>query len=184
MEKLLLHICCAPCSGLISRDLASRYEVTAYFDNSNISPEAEFERRAAEARKFFAAEGVGFILAEPDHAGWLKLAAKFSADGERGRRCKLCYHERLEKAAKFAASNGFDAFATSLAVSPWKDDRSIHNLGRALADKFRIKYLDFDYKGLGWWPKILAFAKAEGFYRQKYCGCEFSGKNGIINQNN
>ena len=180
MEKLLLHICCAPCSGLISRDLRQRYQVTVYFDNSNIAPAEEFRKRAEEAEKFFQHEGVDFVLAEPDHQAWLELTEKYRQEPERGKRCKLCYHQRLAKAAEFAAANGFAGFATSLAVSPWKDDRAIHNLGRALAHKYGIKYLDLDYKELGWWPKILAFAKAEGFYRQKYCGCEFSGKSGII----
>lgn len=180
MQKLLLHICCAPCSGLISRHLSEKYDVTVYFDNSNIATKEEFKKRAEEAEKFFAHEKIKFVLAPWVHDDWLEMAKKFAVEPEKGKRCKLCYHSRLSRAAQYAAQNDFDVFATSLAVSPWKDDLVIHNLGRALAHKYKIEYLDYDFKGLGWWPKILAFAKAEGFYRQKYCGCEFSDKSGII----
>ncbi len=180
MRKLLLHICCAPCSGLISRELSKSFGISVYFDNSNIATEEEFEKRAEEAEKFFSREGIKFVLAPRCHDDWLGLAGKFASEPEKGKRCKLCYHQRLSRAAQYASRNGFDVFATSLSVSPWKDDLAIHNLGRALGKKYGIEYLDYDFKGLGWWPKILAFAKSEGFYRQKYCGCEFSGKNGII----
>jgi len=172
--KLLFHVCCAPCSGLLSRELRERFDVTVYFDNPNIWPESEFIKRADEAQRYFRSEGVDFIITEWDHEEWKKLAKGLEQEPEKGKRCKLCYHYRLKNAAEFAARSGFEYFTTSLLISPWKDDRAIRNLGMALAKKFRLKFLADDFQIDNGYAKSHAFAKEKGFYRQKYCGCEYS----------
>jgi predicted adenine nucleotide alpha hydrolase (AANH) superfamily ATPase len=51
-EKILLHVCCAPCStSVVERLIGQGYEVILFFSNSNISPEDEYLKRLAEARK-------------------------------------------------------------------------------------------------------------------------------------
>lgn len=179
-EKLLLHVCCAPCSGWLSRQLCQAYDVTVYFDNSNIWPEAEFIKRAKEAENFFLSEGVDFILAERDHDSWQKIIAGWEQEPERGKRCKLCYHQRLEATAKFASEKGFDCFAVSLGISPHKDQKTINNLGRALARKYNSRFVAEDWRADGGYQKAVDFSKKQGFYRQKYCGCEYGIKNGIL----
>ena len=50
--KLLLHICCGPCSLYVIDDLKVRYpeaEITGYFYNPNIHPYDELIRRKAGA---------------------------------------------------------------------------------------------------------------------------------------
>lgn len=178
--KLLFHVCCAPCSGLLSQQLIKDFDVTVYFDNSNIWPQEEFMKRAQEAEKYFQSMGIGFILTKWNHDDWLSLTRDLKQEPERGKRCKLCYHYRLKNAAEFAAANHFDFFTTSLSISPHKDDKAIKNIGQALARKHHLKFLADDFRLNDGFKKSTAFAKEQGFYRQKYCGCEFSQKNGRI----
>lgn len=178
--KLLFHICCAPCSGLLSKQLLADFEVAVYFDNPNIWPEGEFAKRAQEAEKYFKSQGVRFLLADYNHNDWKKLAKDLETEPEKGKRCKLCYHYRLKQAAEFAAANQFDVFTTSLSISPYKDDQAIKNIGQALAKKHHLKFLADDFRLNDGFKKVMMFASQQGFYRQKYCGCEFSLKNGKI----
>ncbi|MFA6594398.1 MAG: epoxyqueuosine reductase QueH [Candidatus Buchananbacteria bacterium] len=179
-EKLLFHVCCAPCSGLLSQQLMGDYDITVYFDNPNIWPAEEFSKRAEEAEKYFASQGVKFVLTDWDHGKWLELIRGLEREPERGRRCQLCYHHRLENSAKYAVGQGFDCFVTSLGISPYKDGKIIRNLGRMLAEKYGLKYLADDFKASPGYAAARQFAKDRGFYRQKYCGCEYSKKGGKI----
>jgi len=61
MPAVLLHTCCAPCSGYLSRRLSEDYAVSIYFDNSNIYPKSEYDIRLDEAKRFFSVEGFEFI---------------------------------------------------------------------------------------------------------------------------
>jgi hypothetical protein len=179
-KKLLFHVCCAPCSGLLSRQLRAEYDVTVYFDNPNIWPEEEFNKRAHEAKEFFAGEGVDFILAKWEHDTWQELVDGLEHEPERGKRCKLCYHYRLENTAKFASQNSFNYFATSLSISPHKEEKVINNLGRALGKKYGVEFLDGNWRADSGYQKSVEFSKEQGFYRQKYCGCEYGSKSGIL----
>ncbi len=173
-QKLLLHICCAPCSGFLSQELKDKYDLAVYFDNPNIWPEEEFLKRAGEAEKFFTHQNIEFHLADWQHDDWRGLTQGLAGEPEKGKRCKLCYHRRLSQTAEYAAKNNFDLFATSLSVSPWKDDQAIRNLGVALAKKFNIDFLADDFQADDGYDKSRIFSQEQGFYRQKYCGCEFS----------
>jgi predicted adenine nucleotide alpha hydrolase (AANH) superfamily ATPase len=179
-QSLLFHVCCAPCSGFLSQKLKDRFDLTIYFDNPNIWPEEEFVRRAEEAMKFFNSQGAYFVITGWDYDEWNKLAKGLEKEKEKGRRCQLCYRYRLENAAQFAAQNNFDYFTTSLLVSPWKDDGSIRDLGFELAAKYGIEFLADNFQADNGFEKSRDFAKEKNFYRQKYCGCEFSLKNGIL----
>lgn len=178
--KLLFHVCCAPCSGLLSRQLRQDFDVTVYYDNSNIWPQEEFDKRAVEAERFFASEGVEFVLTQWNHDDWQKLATGLENEPEKGRRCQLCYHYRLKNTAEYAATHGFEYFTTSLSISPHKDQQAIISLGQALAQQHGLKFLSQDFRLDDGFKKSVDFGKERNFYRQKYCGCEYSQKNGKI----
>jgi epoxyqueuosine reductase len=178
--KLLFHVCCAPCSGLLSRQLRQDFDVIVYYDNSNIWPEEEFSKRAIEAEKFFQSEGVEFIPVKWNHDDWQKLTSGLEQEPEKGQRCKLCYHYRLKNTVEYAAQNGFEYFTTSLSISPHKDQRAIINFGQALAKQYNLEFLSQDFRAEDGFKKSVDFGKDQNFYRQKYCGCEYSLKNGKI----
>ncbi len=48
--RLLMHACCAPCSAFPLEFLSSVFEVTIYYNNSNIYPAAEYQRRLDELK--------------------------------------------------------------------------------------------------------------------------------------
>lgn len=172
--KLLFHVCCAPCSGFLSQELSKKFQLAVYFENSNLWPEEEFLRRSAEAQNFFKEQGADFVLAQCRHNDWLKFISGLEREPEKGKRCQLCYYYRLAEAAKYAAANSFDYLTTSLLISPWKDSRTIAKLGSALAKKYYLEFLADDFLSPDNYRLARAFAKEQGFYFQRYCGCEFS----------
>jgi len=89
-------------------------------------------------------------------------------------RCSVCYRMRLERTAAYAAEKGFDAFSTSLLISPWQQHDVIRNLGEELAARYGVEFVYRDFRPLFQRSRILA--RAAGLYMQKYCGCIFSEK--------
>jgi len=173
-QSLLLHACCATCSGFLAQELARDFDVTIYFDNPNIFPKEEFFKRAGEAEKFFTKIGFPFIQSEYNHNDWLTLVQGLEGAPERGERCLVCYHFRLSKTAQYAKDHGFDYFATTLSISPHKDATAINNIGEALASQLGVKFLIGDWKRNDGFKKAMQCSRENNFYRQNYCGCEFS----------
>lgn len=178
--KLLLHSCCAPCSGYLAGELAKRFDVSIYYDNSNIFPREEYDKRLSEVKKFFAQWKIDVIEVDYNHDHFLAMAVDLRDEPERGKRCILCYYNRLRSTAEYACRHSFDLFGSTLAISPQKNSAVINNLGRALEMSFGIKFLAEDWKKNDGFKRATAFSKEQGFYRQNYCGCEFSQTRKVI----
>ena len=74
-NKLLLHSCCAPCSGeVMEAILASGIEFTIYFYNPNIHPLKEYLIRKEENIRFAQKFGIPFIDADYDRQQWFDRA--------------------------------------------------------------------------------------------------------------
>lgn len=87
-------------------------------------------------------------------------------------RCGYCYLCRLEKTAKYAKENGFDAFSTTLLISPYQDHELLKKTGDMLSKKYGIEFLYKDFRpGFRYGQNK---ARELGLYMQKYCGCVFS----------
>ena len=79
---------------------------------------------------------------------------------------------RLEKTAKYAKENGFDAFSTTLLISPYQDHGLLKKTGDMLSKKYGIEFLYKDFRpGFRYGQNK---ARELGLYMQKYCGCVFS----------
>lgn len=50
--RILVHVCCAPCSTYTLEYLTQYADLTVYFANSNIHPKEEYYRRAYVVQKF------------------------------------------------------------------------------------------------------------------------------------
>lgn len=174
MNKLLLHVCCIGCGAHVAEELGKDYQIVLYFYNQNIFPESEYKKRLEEAERVAKKFKLKLVIGKYNHSTWLELVKGLEGEPERGRRCLLCYRERLDMAAKFAGENGFDYFATTLTTSPHKDAEAINRIGRELAEKYGVKFLDKDFKKQDGFKKSCALSKELGLYRQDYCGCEFS----------
>ena len=138
--RLLLHSCCAPCSGAIVEALVEAYkaagrnpaeEMAIFWSNSNIYEKTEYEKRRAEILRYAGLFGIEVIDDDYDHSAWVEQVAKGREDApERGPRCLECFAFRLMRAARYAAENGFGTLTTTLASSRWKSLEQVNEAGR------------------------------------------------------
>ena len=50
--RLLLHVCCGPCSTIPLERLKDYFDITLLFNNSNIYPKKEHDRRYEELNRY------------------------------------------------------------------------------------------------------------------------------------
>ena len=129
-RDILLHACCAPCSGAVLECLRdSGIRPVVFFSNSNIAPREEYELRLSELRRYGDVMGVEVVADEYDHDAWLAAVRGLEREPERGARCAACFRFRLARAARYAASRGLSVVATTLASSRWKDLDQVNAAG-------------------------------------------------------
>lgn len=203
--RILLHSCCAPCSGAVLECLVQNgLKPTVFFSNSNIVPQEEYELRKSELRRYCGYLGVEAVDDEYDHAAWLAAVRGLENEPERGARCSECFRFRLLRAARYAAANGFAVLTTTLASSRWKNLDQVNAAGeRACAEVagelraavppvagvpsagFPESGLPFPAAPVFWpmnWrkgglqPRRGEIIREQDFYNQTWCGCEFSRK--------
>ncbi len=175
--KLLLHVCCGPCALYPAKELFSKKfdKITGFFYNPNIHPPSEYKRRKDALLE--AASKIGLEIISPDYKMEEYFRAVFSFVGEGLKpspteRCSLCWRLRLSMTAGFAKNNGFDAFTTTLLVSPYQDHEKVKKIGEDIAVEKGIQFYYQDFRP--GFREGQAEAKKENLYRQKYCGCVFS----------
>ncbi len=176
--RVLLHICCAPCSSATLERLQERFDVDLYFYNPNIEPYAEFEKRAREAerfvREFRPDGGVRVLTAEYDHGAIEEIARGREEMPERSERCYLCYELRMRKTAEYAKAHGYECFTTSLSISPYKSSRWINEIGERLERETGVRFLHSDFKKQNGYRRSIEMSREYGLYRQDWCGCVYS----------
>lgn len=166
--KLLLHMCCGPCSVYPVSVLEEEgIEFGGLFFNPNIHPMDEFVRRKENVEKF---ADIKNICVEYMDEFRQEVWEKFGADNEN--RCNMCYTLRIDKTAQFAKENGFDAFTTTLLVSPYQNHELIVELAKKAAEKYGTRFYYRDFRP--GFRQGQQDAKELGLYRQKYCGCIIS----------
>ena len=177
-ETLLLHSCCAPCSSYVIGLLSNYFKITVYYYNPNISPYEEYKKRVAEQIRFISELDtkykVHFIEGDYEHEKFLSVTEGLENELEGGKRCFVCYNQRLEKTALIAKENKFDYFCTTLTVSPYKNSQKLNEIGKSLEENYGVKYLLSDFKKNDGYKKSIELSKAYNLYRQDYCGCKFS----------
>ena len=175
---LLLHACCAPCSSYTLEYLSRYFRITVLFYNPNISPEDEFTKRAEELRRLISEmpleTPVGLIVAKYDSREFYDAVKGMEDLPEGGERCYVCYKLRLDKTALAAAENGFDYFATTLSISPYKNAQWLNDISEELAEIYSVKALPCDFKKRGGYKRSIELSAQYSLYRQDYCGCVYS----------
>ncbi len=175
-KKLLLHSCCAPCSGEVMEAMvASKIDFTIYFYNPNIHPLKEYELRKNENIRFAEKYDIPFVDADYDKDEWFKRAKGMEHEPERGIRCTMCFDMRFVRTALYAHENGFDCISSSLGISRWKNLEQINDCGvRAAAPYPDMVYWTYNWRKDGGSNRMLEISKREKFYQQEYCGCAYS----------
>ena len=176
IDRILMHSCCAPCSGeVIEAIQSSGIKQTVFFYNPNIHPQEEYLMRKNENKRFCKKMEIEFIDADYDTDNWFERVKGFENDPERGRRCSLCFDMRFERTALFAHENKFELFTSSLGISRWKNMDQINSSGHSAAQKYQnLKYWDFNWRKKGGTQRMIEISKKEKFYQQEYCGCVYS----------
>ncbi len=168
--NLLLHTCCAPCSVYCIESLRKEgIEPTSYWFNPNIHPYMEYKARRDTLIEYSKKIDLKLILEE--NYGLREFCK--NVVGDLDNRCKsYCYPVRLEQTAKYAKENGFDAFSTTLLISPYQNHEALKGIAYKMAEKYDIEFLYRDFRP--GFREGQNKARELGLYMQKYCGCVFS----------
>ena len=167
--KLLLHTCCAPCSVYCVKTLKEEnIDITSFWYNPNIHPYKEYEVRLETLKKYNEDIGVPLVI---EYFYGLRSFCNNVID-KLDNRCGYCYLCRLEKTAKYAKENNYEAFSTTLLISPYQDHELLKKTGEMLEKKYGVKFLYRDFRP--GFKKGQKEARSLGLYMQKYCGCIFS----------
>ncbi len=167
--KLLMHTCCAPCS-IMCIDTLRREEIdpVLYWYNPNIHPMKEYKMRKNTLVDY--AKSVGSKLIVQNEYGLRKFIEGIYPDFDN--RCGFCYELRFNQTAKFAAENGFDAFTSTLFVSPYQNHELLIKTAEQAANKYNVDFLYHDFRP--YFKEGQEKARELELYMQKYCGCVFS----------
>jgi len=169
MANLLIHTCCGPCATYtVEHWRAQKLEVAGLAFNPNIHPFMEHQQRLESLKKF--AESVAMPLFIPvgyDMVGFLRRVV-----GKEGDRCIECFKMRLTQTAATAKEKGFDAFTTTLLISPHQKHNLLKQVGEAVSQEQKISFLYADLRS--GFTESRRLSKEMGLYRQQYCGCIYS----------
>lgn len=187
-----------------------RITVLYYNPNIYPREEYEFRKAEQQAfiRRFPFKNPVDFLDCEYEPSQFYEAVRGLEQEPERGGRCTVCYRLRLHRTAQEAARGGFDFFATTLTLSPLKDPERLNRIGQEEADALKTAagtalpaaeagkqemaeessaarpsspcYLPSDFKKRNGYLRSTEICRLYDMYRQDYCGCEFSQRNGIV----
>lgn len=178
--RLLLHACCAPCAGAVVECLdANGIKPVVFYSNSNISTRGEYDKRLKELQRYCNLFGLEVIDDTYDHDAWLKAVKGFENEPEMGGRCARCFAFRLKRAADYAAANGFDVLATTLASSRWKSIEQVDEAGLKVTAA-PVTWWSRNWRKGGLQPRRSEIIKEQNFYNQTFCGCEFSQRHDTV----
>ncbi len=178
VPTLLLHSCCAPCSSYVLEYLSNYFRITVLYYNPNIYPESEYSKRIIEQQTLIGEMRtkypVQFIAGSYDKEKFYAMAKGLEEVKEGGVRCFQCYELRLRETAEIAKAGGYDYFTTTLSISPLKNAAKLNEIGLKLAEEYGVAYLTSDFKKKNGYKRSVELSAQYGLYRQDYCGCEFS----------
>ena len=187
--KLLLHACCGPCSTFPLTFLCPHFDVTIFFNNSNIYPSEEYYRRLNELKKLLEyykrdyGFEVGLIETKYDNDAYNVDLEPYKDLPEGQIRCFICYEKRMDEAFNYADKNGFDYFTTVMSISRQKSSQKMNEIGEKLQQKYKnAKYFFSDFKknrgiDIGRELKI-----KYNLYQQLYCGCKYTYEKGLAKE--
>jgi len=168
-RSILIHCCCAHCAAYtIDYWQKQGYEVTALWYNPNIHPYMEHQHRLEAMKSLVQDMNLSLIVAE----GYDVIEYFRHVVGYESERCQHCFRLRLSVAAETARQRGFNAFTTTLLISPRQKHDLLREIGRELAEEVGIDFLYVDLRQR--YSDSRHMTKGLNLYRQQYCGCVYS----------
>lgn len=179
--SLCMHVCCGPCSCWPLLFLCPHFDLTLYFNNSNIYPEEEFTHRLEELKKLLSyikrdyGYEIKLVVRPYDYENYVKELEPFANEPEGFNRCQICYRKRMEEAYDYAENEGFDYFTTVMTISRQKNSQIMNLIGKELEKSHqKTRYFYSDFKKDNGSLKGREIREKYDLYNQLYCGCAYS----------
>jgi len=169
VKKLLIHSCCAHCAAYTVEYWREQdYDVSALWYNPNIHPYTEHQHRLEAMQSLAIKMSLPLLITE----GYDIIDYFRGVVGHEAERCQYCFRLRLSKTAEIAKEMGFDAFTTTLLISPQQKHELIKEAGEELARETGVDFLYADLRKR--YSDSRHITKPMDLYRQQYCGCVYS----------
>ena len=176
--RLLLHVCCAPCSSYVLSVLTKYFYIDISYYNPNINTKEEYDKRLEELKRLITTvkyeNEINIIDCNYNNLDFFNVVKGLENEPEGGKRCYECYKLRLEYTARTAKELGYDFFFFFLSISPYKNVSWLNEIGAYLEKKYGVKYLVADFKKKNGYKTSIELSKKYNLYRQDYCGCIYS----------
>lgn len=163
--NILMHMCCGPCAVYPVEVLKEdNINFKGIYYNPNIHPIDEFKRRRDNLEKLSELKDFEVMYMDDfDQSSWEDFS------GEIDDRCRMCYTLRFNKVGEIAKEQGFDAFSTTLLVSPYQKHDMIIDICNDVSERVGIPFYYRDFRP--GFRQGQSMAREMELYRQKYCGC-------------
>ncbi len=176
--KILLHICCAPCSIYPIRVLKNEnIDVMGFFYRHNIHPYTECIKREQALKDYADTISLRVIYQKGYELERFIQSVVFREKD----RCRFCYYDRLYATAKVAKKGKFDGFSSTLLYSKFQKHDLIRSIGESIAKQEGLKFIYRDFRQ--GWKEGIEESKRLNMYRQQYCGCIYSEKDRYMPRN-
>ena len=169
MKSVLIHCCCAHCAAYtVDYWRQQGYEASAFWYNPNIHPYMEHQHRLEAMETLVRETGLSLIVIDGyDIVDYFRGVA-----GREDERCRHCFRMRLLKTAETARDKGFDAFTTSLLISPHQKHELLEEIGGEISADTGVEFFYADLRKR--YSDSRHITKGMDIYRQQYCGCVYS----------
>ena len=109
-----------------------------------------------------------------NYEGWVEAVRGLEEEPEKGKRCEVCFDNRLEESARKALEIGQKMLTTTLLTSPKKSLQQLAYSLNVITKKYGLESVVPDFRKNGGTQEQFALAKKDQLYHQDYCGCFFA----------
>lgn len=183
---MLVHICCSVDSHYFLEEISKEFKdekITCFFYDPNIHPYSEYKLRFLDVQRSCNILNIDLIEGDYNYKNWLKAINGFENEPEKGKRCNICFDNRLSETVKIAQELEENKFTTTLLISPLKSQEKLLEIGKKLQKDSGIEFIFRDFRSNGGVEKQSKAVKENRLYRQDYCGCIFALNNQRESQN-
>ncbi|MDD3341974.1 MAG: epoxyqueuosine reductase QueH [Sulfurospirillaceae bacterium] len=174
---MLVHICCSVDSHFFLQKLHQQFpheHLIGFFYDPNIHPYSEYQLRLLDVQRSCQKLGIPLHIGEYDYKGWLEAVRGLENEPEKGKRCYVCFDNRLEKTALKALELGEKVITTTLLTSPKKSIESLQKSLEQIVGTYGLEMVAPDFRKGGGTSEQFLMAKEARLYHQDYCGCLFA----------
>jgi len=174
---MLVHICCSVDSHFFLQKLRNQYpkeRLIGFFYDPNIHPFSEYQLRLLDVKRSCHHLGIELVEGDYNYTAWIEAVRGLENEPEKGKRCSVCFDNRLEESAKKALEIGENIITTTLLTSPKKSFVQLEKALLEIAQKYHLEIVAPDFRQKGGTQEQFALAKEAMLYHQDYCGCLFA----------